>query len=225
VTLDHVSGGRAILGIGGAWFEPEHQAHGIDFGSGFGQRLDWLEESAAAMAALLRGGAVTSEPGGRYAFEDLRLIPGPVRGRLPIMIGGSGEKKTLRTIAKYADMWNGMGTAEFLAHKIEVLKRHCDEVGRDIAEIEFTAGCKPVIRSSAAEARKVWGAQMAHNRTPMADVEDDDTFWIGTPEDVAGRMRELKAIGFNTFIGELAAPFDAETMERWITEVRPLVDG
>ena len=118
-----------------------------------------------------------------------------------------------------------MGTPEFLAHKIEVLRRHCDEVGRDPAEIEFTVGCKPLIRSTAAEARKVWEAQMAHNRTPLDDVKDDDTFWIGTPEDVAGKMRALKAIGFNTFIGELPAPFDAETMERWINEVRPMVDG
>ena len=81
-----------------------------------------------------------------------------------------------------------MGDAEFLAHKLEVLQRHCEDVGRDVAEIEFTAGCKPIIRDTEAEAQRVWEAQMAHNRTPMADVLDDDTFWVGTPELIAERM-------------------------------------
>ena len=90
-TLDHISGGRAILGIGGAWFDLEHQAHGIDFGSGFGQRLDWMDESVAAMRSVMDGGSVTSTGDGRYAFDDLRHSPLPLQKRLPIMIGGSGE--------------------------------------------------------------------------------------------------------------------------------------
>jgi alkanesulfonate monooxygenase SsuD/methylene tetrahydromethanopterin reductase-like flavin-dependent oxidoreductase (luciferase family) len=224
-TIDHLSGGRAIAGLGGAWFGEEHTAHGIEFGSGFGQRLDWLDEAVAAVRALLAGEAVTSAPGGRYAFDDLRLVPAPVQARLPIMIGGSGEKKTLRTVATYADMWNAMGSVEKLAHKVDVLHRHCDAVGRDPAEIEFTAGCKPIIRSTAEEARRVWEAQMAHNQTPMADVLDDDTFWVGTPELVAERMAERRSLGFGTFIAELAAPYDDETIERWIGEVKPMVDG
>ncbi len=224
-TIDHISGGRAIAGLGGAWMEPEHTATGIDFGSGFGQRLDWLEESVAALEQLFAGDRVTSPPGGRYQLDDLVLLPAPIQKRLPIMIGGSGEKKTLRTVARHADMWNAMGTPEFLRHKVEVLQRHCDDAGRDIAEIEFTGGCKPIIRSTAEEARRVWEAQMAHNRTPMADVLDDATFWVGTPEDIAAKMSDIKALGFNTFLGELAAPFDDETLERWINEVRPMVDG
>ena len=224
-TIDHVSGGRAIAGLGGAWMEPEHTANGIDFGSGFGQRLDWLEESVAALEQLFAGERVTSPPGGRYQLDNLVLAPAPIQKRLPIMIGGSGEKKTLRTVARHADMWNAMGTPEFLRHKIEVLQRHCDDAGRDIAEIEFTGGCKPIIRSTAEEARRVWEAQMAHNRTPMADVLDDATFWVGTPEDIAAKMSETKALGFHTFLGEMAAPFDDETLDRWINEVRPMVDG
>ncbi|MEO7663615.1 MAG: LLM class flavin-dependent oxidoreductase, partial [Candidatus Limnocylindrales bacterium] len=145
-TLDHQSGGRAILGLGGAWMELEHTAHGIDFGSGFGQRLDWLDESVGGIRTLLDGRSLTSAPGGRYAFDDLRQAPLPVQRRLPIMIGGSGEKKTLRTVARYADMWNAMGEPDFLRHKVDVLHEHCADVGRDPAEIEFTFGCKPVIR-------------------------------------------------------------------------------
>ena len=224
-TIDHMSGGRAIGGLGGAWMELEHTANGIDFGSGFGQRLDWLEESVAAVEALLAGGTVTSGPGGRYDFRDLVVLPIPIQRRLPIMIGGSGEKKTLRTVARHADMWNAMGTPEFLRHKIEVLQGHCDDAGRDIADIEFTAGCKPIIRSNAEDAQRLWREQMAHNRTPMGDVLDDETFWVGTPELVAERMAERKALGFHTFLAELAAPYDDETLDRWINEVRPMVDG
>jgi alkanesulfonate monooxygenase SsuD/methylene tetrahydromethanopterin reductase-like flavin-dependent oxidoreductase (luciferase family) len=223
-TLDHLSDGRAILGIGGAWFAFEHRAFGIDFGSGFGQRLDWLDEATGAMRTLLDGGEVTSPPDGRYAFDGLRLQPTPVQDRLPIMIGGSGETKTLRTVARYADMWNAMGTVDFLRHKDEVLRAHCEAVGRDQADIERTVGCKPLIRDAEAEARRVWESQMAHNRTPMSDVEDDDTFWIGTPEQIAEEMRTRRELGFDTFIAEMPAPYDAETLERWIGEVKPMVE-
>jgi alkanesulfonate monooxygenase SsuD/methylene tetrahydromethanopterin reductase-like flavin-dependent oxidoreductase (luciferase family) len=224
-TIDHLSGGRAIAGMGGAWFDQEHEEAGIDFGSGFGQRLDWMEESVAALEALFAGETVTSPPDGHYAMRDFRLLPPPIQRRLPILIGGSGEKKTLRSVARHADMWNAMGSVEKLRHKVEVLLRHCDEVGRDPAEIEMTAGCKPVIRNTAEEAQRVWEAQMTHNRTPMSDVLDDDTFWVGTPELIAERMAERKALGFHTFLAEMAAPFDFETLERWIGEVVPMVDG
>jgi alkanesulfonate monooxygenase SsuD/methylene tetrahydromethanopterin reductase-like flavin-dependent oxidoreductase (luciferase family) len=224
-TLDHVSDGRAILGVGGAWFELEHTAHGINFGTGFGQRLDWLDESAGAMRTLLDGGEVSSPTGGNYQFEKLMLLPRPIQARLPIMIGGSGERKTLRTVAKYADMWNAMGTVDFLRHKDEVLRAHCEAVGRDPGAIERTVGCKPIIRDTEAEAHRVWKAQMAHNRTPMADVADDDTFWVGTPQQVAEQMRARREIGFHTFIAEMAAPYDAETLERWIGEVKPMVES
>jgi alkanesulfonate monooxygenase SsuD/methylene tetrahydromethanopterin reductase-like flavin-dependent oxidoreductase (luciferase family) len=222
-TLDHASDGRAILGVGGAWMEPEHTAHDIDFGSGFGERLDWLDESVAAMRQLLDGKVVTSPPGGHYHLEDARQLPPPVQAHLPIMIGGSGEKKTLRTIARYADMWNGMGSLEMMAHKIDVLRGHCDAVGRDIAEIEFTFGLKVTIRDTKAEADRVWAAAMIHNRTAMADVEDDDTFWNGTPEQIADRMRPYVDLGFRTFISEHPAPYDTESLERFIGEVVPLL--
>jgi len=222
-TLDHISEGRAILGLGGAWFEHEHVAHGIDFGTGYGQRLDWLHEAVGAIRIVLDGGAATSPENGHYRFRELRQQPVPLQARLPIMIGGSGEKKTLRTVATYADMWNAMGTAEFLRHKVDVLREHCAAVGRDISEIEMTVGCKPLIRDTEAEARRVWEAQMALNRTPMEEVLDDDTFWIGTADQIAARMRETRALGFNTFIAEMAAPYDVETLERWIGAVKPML--
>ena len=222
-TLDHVSDGRAILGIGGAWMELEHQAHGIDFGSGFGQRLDWLDESVSAIRRVLDGESVTSEPGGRYAFDDLRHAPRPIQTHLPIMIGGSGEKKTLRTVARYADMWNAMGPLDVMAHKVEVLRGHCEAAGRDIAEIEFTLGVKVTIRDSWAEAERVMQAAMVHNRTPLANVKNDSTFWNGTPEQIADRLRPYVELGFRTVISEQPAPYDVETLERFIGEVVPLI--
>jgi alkanesulfonate monooxygenase SsuD/methylene tetrahydromethanopterin reductase-like flavin-dependent oxidoreductase (luciferase family) len=222
-TVDHISGGRLIMGIGGAWFGLEHQAHGIDFGSGFGQRLDWLDESVAAMHSLFAGKSVTSPAGGHYAFDDLRLIPPPVQRRLPIMIGGSGEKKTLRTVAKYADMWNAMGPLEVMAHKVDVLKRHCDDVGRDIGEIEFTLGLKATIRDTEAEAHEVLRAAVEHNRMPYANVLKDHTFWTGTSDQLAERLAPYVKLGFRTVISEQPAPYDHETFERLIGEVGPKV--
>ena len=102
-TLDHISGGRAILGIGAGWAEREHRAYGFSFGTGFGQRLDWLDEAVGVMRRLLDGETVTSPPDARYAFDGLRLSPTPIQAHLPIMIGGAGEQKTLRTVARYAD--------------------------------------------------------------------------------------------------------------------------
>ena len=113
-TLDHLSGGRAILGLGGAWFEREHEAFGIDFGSGFGERLDRLDEAAMLVRRLLDGETVTHD-GPVYPMRDAIVAPRPVQVRLPIMIGGSGPKKTLRTLARYGDQWNSMGDLAELA--------------------------------------------------------------------------------------------------------------
>ena len=225
LTIDHISGGRAMMGLGGAWFELEHRAFGLDFGSGFGQRLDWLAEAAPAVRGLLDGDEVTSPPGGRYAFDHLRLAPGSAQDRIPLVIGGSGERKTLRIVAEHADIWNAFGLPDELAHKDEVLRRHCEDVGRNPDEIERSVGCKVTIRSTESEAERVRRAMLEHNRTPLASVADDHTFWTGTPEQVAETMTAYRRIGFSTFIVELPAPFDLETMESLVTIVKPMVES
>jgi alkanesulfonate monooxygenase SsuD/methylene tetrahydromethanopterin reductase-like flavin-dependent oxidoreductase (luciferase family) len=224
-NLDQMSDGRAIIGLGGAWFELEHTAYGIEFGRSVGERLDWMDEAVEAIRHLVDGEEFSSTGEGRYRFDQLRMDPAAVQARLPIMIGGGGERKTLLTVAKYADMWNAMGSVEQLQHKDEVLRAHCAAVGRDSAEIERTTSCKPVIRSTEAQARRVWEAQMAHNRTPMSEVERDETFWVGTPEQLAEQMIARREIGFHTFIAEMASPYDDETLKRWIGEVKPMVDA
>ncbi len=225
VTIDHISSGRAILGLGGAWFGLEHTAFGIDFGTGFGQRLDWMDEATAAIRALLDGERVSSDGDGRYRFDDLKLNPAPLRRRMPIMIGGSGEKKTLRTVARYADQWNAFGSPETLTHKDEVLRAHCDVVGRDHEEIERTVGAKIVIRDTEAAARETLVELMDHNRTPMADIADDETFWFGTAGQITERLLAYRQVGFDTVLVEMPAPYDRETMEALITVVKPAVDA
>jgi alkanesulfonate monooxygenase SsuD/methylene tetrahydromethanopterin reductase-like flavin-dependent oxidoreductase (luciferase family) len=225
VTIDHMSGGRAILGIGGAWFGTEHTAFGLDFGTGFGQRLDWLDEATGAIRALLDGETVTSDGMGRYSFDELRIAPLPLRVPMPIMIGGSGERKTLRTVAKYADQWNAFGTPETLARKDAVLRAHCEDVGRDHSVIERTVGAKIVIRPTVEAARHVLEGFMERNRTPMTAIADDDTFWVGTPDKLTEQMSAYVEVGFSTFLVELPAPYDRETMEVLAGTIRPALSA
>lgn len=225
LTLDHVSGGRAIMGLGGAWFDEEHTAFGLDFGSGFGERLDWLAEAVPAIRTLLDGGRVTSDPGGRYAFSDLRFLPPTVQPRLPIMIGGSGPRKTLPIVAGYADMWNAFGSPEELAARDGILRSHCERLGRDPDAIERTVGCKITIRGTQAQAERALDGLLEHNHLSRADIADDETFWTGTPERIAGIMAGYARVGFRTFICELPAPYDAETLESLVRVVKPMAEA
>jgi alkanesulfonate monooxygenase SsuD/methylene tetrahydromethanopterin reductase-like flavin-dependent oxidoreductase (luciferase family) len=223
-TLDHVSNGRAIVGLGAAWFELEHEAHGIEFGAGPGERIGWLAEAAGAIRSLLDGGSVTSGPEDHYRFRDLRHNPPPIRAHVPLMIGGAGERKTLRVIARHADMWNLSGTPDELRHKDEVLRQHCLVVGRDEADIERTVACKMIIRDDPAEARAAYRRQLVANNAPL-DRLDAPSAWIGTPDQVAAKIVAAAAVGFRTVILEMPTPYDDETFERLVTEVRPMVDG
>jgi alkanesulfonate monooxygenase SsuD/methylene tetrahydromethanopterin reductase-like flavin-dependent oxidoreductase (luciferase family) len=225
VTLDHVSGGRAILGLGAAWHAGEHEAHGIDFGTGFGQRIDWLAESVAAVRALLDGDSVTSPEGGRYAFRDLRHAPQPLQAHLPLMIGGSGRQKTLRIVARHADMWNALGTPAVASELDQVLRQRCSEIGRDPDAIDRSVNLWISIRDTEAAARAAWADWMGRNRAPVDETISEIRPLFGPPAQVAGRLREYVAAGFSSAIVEVPAPYDAETIERLIGEVKPLVDG
>lgn len=136
-TVDHISGGRCVLGIGSGWQENEHVAYGIEYLTP-GKRLSKLEESAAVLRSLLSQER-TDHEGEYYTFTNAPLQPKPIQDRLPIMIGGGGEKRTLRITAQYADEWNVWGTPEVLEHKNSVLDAHCADVGRDPADIQRSA--------------------------------------------------------------------------------------
>jgi F420-dependent oxidoreductase-like protein len=136
-TLDVVSGGRAILGIGAAWHDVEHVAFGVEFPSA-GERLDRLEEAVQICRAMFTEDA-PSFTGTHYRVEAVKNLPRPIRPEgIPIMIGGGGEKRTLRLVAQHADQCNVSGDLETIRHKLEVLQRHCQDVGRDPAEIRTT---------------------------------------------------------------------------------------
>ncbi|MBH0098659.1 LLM class F420-dependent oxidoreductase [Salinibacterium sp. NSLL150] len=118
-TLDHISGGRFIFGTGSGWFERDYQEYGYDFGTA-GSRLDALAEALP-----------------RIESRWQKLNPPPTR-KIPVLIGGGGVKKTLKLVAKHADIWHSFATGEELVHKLEVLAGHCETVGRDINEIELS---------------------------------------------------------------------------------------
>ena len=140
------------------------------------------------------------------------------------MVGGAGERKTLRIVAEHADIWNAFGLPDTLAHKDAVLRAHCAAVGRDPDAIERTVGCKITIRRTQAEADRAVQAILDRNRTPPERVRDDHTFWTGTPERIAATMLDYRRVGFHTFLVELPAPYDAETLETLATVVKPMVE-
>jgi alkanesulfonate monooxygenase SsuD/methylene tetrahydromethanopterin reductase-like flavin-dependent oxidoreductase (luciferase family) len=217
-TLDHISGGRAILGIGGAWFETEHRAYGLEFGSSPGERLRWLDEAVAIMRGMLDG----EEPSGSryYKAHMVRNDPPPVQERLPLLVGGGGERKTLRIVARYADACNVGGGLETVKRKDSILRQHCADVGRDESEIERTTGMGVcVIRDDPDEAQRVLREIFAHN----GGAEPWSNQLAGTPQQVADRMRPFLEIGFRHFVMGFPAPYDTESMERMANEVRPLL--
>ena len=209
-TLDHVSGGRAVLGIGGAWFVREHEAFGIDLGASVGERLDRLDESVGLIRRLLDGETVTHE-GRFYQFRDALCAPPPIQAHLPILIGGSGPRKTLRTVALRADGWNTSGDLDEVRGKLANLDRHCADVGRDRSEIEMTVSFPIVLRDRAQEAEAAWAGIIDRNGAPNAG---NVPHLLGSPDEVAAAIRPYVELGFRTIIVRLPAPYDRETIDR-----------
>jgi alkanesulfonate monooxygenase SsuD/methylene tetrahydromethanopterin reductase-like flavin-dependent oxidoreductase (luciferase family) len=219
-TLDHISNGRAILGIGGAWFEEEHEDFGLEFGSGFPERLRWLGEALPIMRGMLDGTEPTAV-GPHYRSKDTRNLPAPLQAHLPICIGGAGEQVTLKLVAKYGDMCNFGGTIEDMRRKEEILLGHCEAVGRDPSEIERTTGVGTVfIRDDRAEAERLFHAAFERNR--VARHWEDQPF--GTPEDVAEKLAPKVELGYRHLIAGIPATYDEESMTRFATEVKPLLE-
>ena len=210
VTLDHVSDGRAVLGIGGAWFDREHEAFGIDFGHSPGERLDWLDEGVALMRRLLDGERV-SHAGETYTFDDALAMPRPIQAHLPILIGGSGRRKTLRTVAERADGWNVSGSIDEVQDALSALRGHAADVGRDLATLEMTVSFPIVIDDDAAVAQRRMDALMAANGVTSMGA---GPHLVGSPDQVADAIRPYRDLGFETVIVRMPAPYDAQTIER-----------
>jgi alkanesulfonate monooxygenase SsuD/methylene tetrahydromethanopterin reductase-like flavin-dependent oxidoreductase (luciferase family) len=208
-TLDHVSGGRSVLGIGGGWFAREHEAFGLrEFGTGFGERLDRLAEAVPLIRALLDGERV-SHDGAFYRMRDAVCAPRPVQTRLPILIGGSGPTKTLPLVARHADLWNAYGSPASLADTDAILRGRCAEVGRDPGAIERTVNLNVVVRSSAVDAARVWEGYASAHRPR----EGEGRLLVGGPVDaVADALAEYAVVGFRHPILIFRTPWDLETL-------------
>jgi len=218
-TLDHVSNGRAVLGIGGAWFEREHEAFGFDFGKSPGERLDWLGEAVPLMRRLLDGEQVTHQ-GRFYTFTDALCEPRPIQAHLPILIGGSGPKKTLPIVARHGDAWNTSGELDDVKASLDLLAGYCADAGRDLSDIELTVSFPTIIRDRVADAEAARAKQLAHNGLEnLGGVP----LLTGAPAAIAEKLRPYLALGFSTVIVRMPAPFDRETIDR-LPEVLALLD-
>jgi F420-dependent oxidoreductase-like protein len=179
-TLDVISRGRAILGIGGAWYDVEHRGLGVDY-PGDRVRLDMLEEAVQVCRAMFTEDDV-SFTGVHYRLDHARNLPRPVQpGGPKIMIGGGGEKRTLRLVARYADKCNVTGDAATLARKVDVLHRHCAEVGRDPAEIDVTWMTPLILTTSDQNTAEVHQMLAA-----AASAEETAGFTVGQPHEIPG---------------------------------------
>ncbi len=192
-TLDVISAGRAILGIGAAWYDVEHEGLGFDFPSA-GERLDRLEEALQICRAMFREDAPSFE-GRYYRIHEARNIPRPVQPNGPtILVGGGGEKRTLQLVARYADMCNIFGDAATVEHKVEVLRGHCEALGRDPSEITVSRLSTLVLTSSEEET----ASTLDFLRQVTGEVPSGSD--VGTPEQLIARIEELAAAGVDYFV-------------------------
>jgi len=217
-TLDHLSGGRFVLGLGGGWHEWEARAYGYDFPP-IATRLAMLEEACQIARGLLTQPR-TSFAGKHFRVENASCLPAPIQPRLPIWIGGIGEKRTLAITARHADGWNAayVSPAEF-ARLSRVLDDWCAKVGRDPAEIARTVNLSFHVALDArgaaraeAELRAMWGA--AADRMISGSL-------VGTPMQAIDTLAAYAAAGARGINVALRAPWDREALDAYLDEVVP----
>lgn len=212
-AIDHISHGRLIVGIGAGWQTNEHTAYGIELPP-VRERLDRFEEAVQVLLGLLRQPRTTFA-GRHYTLTDAPNDPKPVQERLPLLIGGGGEKRTMRIAARFADEWNAWSTPELMAHKVQVLRRHCEDLGRDPAEITVSTQALLFMSDD-----PTWLARTRESLPEMPTI-------VGTPAEVVDIVAAYKEAG----VDELIVPdFTMRTLERrmdtydqFMTEVVPHV--
>ncbi|MGV9670954.1 LLM class F420-dependent oxidoreductase [Gordonia sp. NPDC003504] len=192
-ALDLVSEGRAQLGIGAGWFELEHDSLGYEFGT-FTDRFEKLEEALQIILPMLRGERPTLT-GKWYQVVDAINSPAPV-SPIPVMIGGGGERKTLRMVAQYADESNIICAPDEIGRKLDALAGHCEKLGRDRSEITVSLQTSACVAPTHDQAVHEFEAYLARN--PRAQVRRASTI-VGSPEEVAARYGELLATGIDGF--------------------------
>jgi len=208
-SVDGISRGRLEVGLGAAWNADEHQARGMAFPP-VRERMEMLEE-ACQVLRLLWTQPVAEFAGRHYRLAEATCEPKPVQAHLPLLIGGRGERRTLRAVARYADRWNGSGSVEMLAHSAAVLARHCDDEQRDPASIALTVMNECYVTPDPAEAR-ARREHAARFRGISAD-EVRDRVWIGSAEEVREQLAAFADAGFDEAILGLNPPYGARTLE------------
>jgi alkanesulfonate monooxygenase SsuD/methylene tetrahydromethanopterin reductase-like flavin-dependent oxidoreductase (luciferase family) len=219
-TIDHVSGGRLELGIGAAWFELEHEQYGIPFPR-IGVRMDMLDEACRIIRSLWTHETTTFE-GKHFQLKDARLEPKPVQDHLPLVIGGAGERRTLRIVAEHGDIWNTFyGDVDQYRHKLGVLAGHCADVGRDPSDIRKSVTFRAILdqdeRAARARAAELYGDPPPERLQAMMIV--------GTPEQCVERLRAYADLGVRDFLLGALAPADWQTIELIAESVAPALRG
>ncbi|HLN06271.1 MAG TPA: TIGR03560 family F420-dependent LLM class oxidoreductase [Acidimicrobiales bacterium] len=185
-TVDHLSDGRLVLGLGAGWQVNEHEAYGIELPAP-PERLARLDE-ACQVIRLLHSQERSNFEGRFYQLVDAPCEPKPIQRPLPLLIGGSGEKVSMRIAARYADEWNCWGLPDLMAHKAEVLERHCLEIGRDPASIKRSAQALILMSDDEDQLRR-WRA----DRLQVPHI-------VGTPREIAEVMARYAKIGLDEFV-------------------------
>lgn len=207
-TLDVISGGRAVLGLGAAWFEEEHKAYGYEFPP-LKTRFEYLEDALNITRRMFTEEVATYR-GTHFHVEGAFNNPKPIRGDIPILIGGSGERKTLRFVAKYADGSNLFGDVERVKHLLGVLEGHCEDVGRDPAEITKTRMGTVYIAPTHEEA-------VAKFEPALASAADPDRAragaFVGDPGEVAEQVQAYLDAGLDGITITLPDVHDIETVK------------
>ena len=211
VTIDHISGGRFELGIGAGWHEWEAAAYGYDFPP-VGRRLDMLDEAAGLLTSYFTNDRTTHD-GEYFRADDASMLPRPVRGRMPIWIGGVGEKRTLRMAAQYADGWNAAYVSPDEYRRLNgVLDGHAESLDRDPSTIERSINLMFDLGKDEAELEAQWG--------PMWDRVREGSLH-GTVEQASERIAAYRDAGANLVNVALRAPVDHDLLDAYLVEIAP----
>ena len=221
-TIDHISGGRLELGLGAAWYELEHEQYGIPF-PGIGERMDMLDEACHVVRSLWTNHRTTFE-GRHYRLRDALCEPKPVQERLPLWIGGSGERRTLRIVAEHADGWNTfVSTPEQYRHKLDVLESHCRDVGRDPTEIRKQLVFRAILGEDEREAEERLRERAARTRVDPEELRAK--MIVAEPERCVEQLRPYLDVGARDFLVLARPPADLRTLELVANEVAPALRG
>jgi len=185
-AIDQISGGRFVLGVGAGWQINEHAAYGLDLGT-VTERLDRFEEACQIITSLLADARTTVE-GAYYTVRDAPCDPKPAQAHLPLLIGGTGERRTLRIAAQFADEWNGWCTPDTFRHKAGVLEQHCAAVGRDRSSIACSTQAMVFLSRD-----ESWLA-------PLRDQGVGRPVMVGTPEEMTEQVEAYRAAGVDELI-------------------------